>query len=297
MRPLVLAMPGNDAFARCVAEHLGAAQAGLDWRRFPDGESYVRLANDVSGAHLIIVCTLADPDPKILSLVYAAQAARDMGAVQVTLVAPYLAYMRQDKAFRQGEAVSSTCFAGLLCRYFDALVTVDPHLHRHKALSDIYTIPAFALHAAPLIASWVSRTVEKPLIIGPDEESEQWVSEIAGLSGAPFTVLHKVRSGDREVHVRLPEMSPWQGRQPVLVDDIVSSGRTMIEAAGRLRTAGFPAPICAVVHAVFAQGAYADLDQVTSGIVSTDSIAHASNGIGLAPLVADGIVQLVRRRG
>ncbi len=290
MRRLVLAMPGNEAFAQRLAACLGAAPARLEWRRFPDGESYVRLVDDVAGAHVVVVCTLADPDPQILSLIYAARTARDLGAVRLTLVAPYLSYMRQDKAFRKGEAVSSKYFAELISAHFDDLVTVDPHLHRYKDLSDIYTIPARALRAAPLIGAWVSGNVAQPLIVGPDEESEQWASEIADGCDAPFAVLRKQRSGDREVRVTLPDMSRWQGRQPVLVDDIASSGRTLIEAAQVLRAAGFPPPVCIVVHAVFAPGACRDLSQVAARIASTDTIAHDSNEISVAPLIREGLM-------
>jgi len=284
-----MAMPGNEAFAARLAESLGAGRAGLEWRRFPDGEAYVRLMDDVAGAHLVIVCTLADPDPQIPGLVFAARTARDLGAARLTLVAPYLAYMRQDKAFQKGEAVSSRYFAELVSRCFDDLVTIDPHLHRYTSLSDVYTIPARALHAAPAIAAWISANVTRPLIVGPDEESEQWASDIAGRCGAPFTVLRKVRSGDRDVRLTLPDMSRWRGLEPVLVDDIVSSGRTMIEGARLLRAAGFAPPVCAVVHAVFAPGAYADLAGVAGRVVSTDAIGHETNCIDVAALVAEGL--------
>ncbi|WP_163434697.1 ribose-phosphate pyrophosphokinase-like domain-containing protein, partial [Escherichia coli] len=72
----------------------GAALGRLESRRFPDGETYVRLACNVSGRDVAIVCTLAQPDEQFLRLVFAARAARDLGAATVTLVAPYLAYMR-----------------------------------------------------------------------------------------------------------------------------------------------------------------------------------------------------------
>jgi len=289
MKRLVLAMPGNTAFAGRLAEQVGAEAAPIEWRRFPDRESYVRIVTDVRAAHVVMVCTLADPDPQILSLLYAARAARDLGAVRVTLVAPYLAYMRQDKAFREGEAVSAAYFAELLSRYFDDLITVDPHLHRHKDLSEIYTIPTQVMHAAPLIAAWISAHVERPLIVGPDEESLQWASDIARRCGAPSTVLRKVRSGDRDVDVTLNDMSPWPDRRPVLVDDIVSSGRTLIETAKQLRAANFPAPVCIAVHAVFADQSYKDLSDLAGAIVSTDAIPHESNRIGLACLIGEGL--------
>ena len=297
MRRLVMAMPGNEVFAGRLANHISVETARLDWRRFPDRESYLRIVGDVRGAHVVVVCTLADPDPQILSLLYAARTARDLGADRVTLVAPYLAYMRQDKAFHEGEAVSATYFAELISRYFDELITVDPHLHRHAALSEIYTIPTRVVHAAPPIAEWIAAEVERPLIIGPDEESRQWASDIAHRCGAPSTVLRKVRSGDRDVDIMLGDMSRWRDRQPVLVDDIVSSGRTLIETAKRLRAADFPPPVCVAVHGLFADAAYADLSAVASVIASTDTVAHPSNQISITALIGDTLEAMAASAG
>lgn len=182
---LILPLPGNDAFARQLAA-AGKWELGtLETRRFPDGESYVRIAADVADKSVVLVQTLAQPDPGFLSLVFAADAARDLGAREVTLVAPYLAYMRQDRRFHPGEAITSRSFARLVSSSFDRLVTVDPHLHRYPALSALYTVPADTLHAAPLLADWIAAEVESPLVIGPDEESEQWVAAIAQRIGAP----------------------------------------------------------------------------------------------------------------
>lgn len=300
---LVLPLPGNERLARAVAGAAGFEIAEPEVRRFPDGESYVRLAGDVSGRDVVLVCTLADPDPAFLTLVFAADAARDLGARSVTLLAPYLAYMRQDKRFRPGEAVSSRSFARLVSSSFDRLVTVDPHLHRFPALDALYTIPATALHAAPLIADWIGREVKDPLPIGPDEESEQWVGAIAQRIGAPHAVLKKIRHGDRSVEIALPDLSQWKDRQPVLVDDIASSGQTLIEAATKLVEAGLERPVAAVIHPLFAGDAYARLKAVTRQIVSTDSVPHQSNAISLAPLLAEALASpgtdrpgLVRKR-
>ena len=300
---LILPLPGNDAFARQLAA-AGKWELGtLETRRFPDGESYVRIAADVADKSVVLVQTLAQPDPGFLSLVFAADAARDLGAREVTLVAPYLAYMRQDRRFHPGEAITSRSFARLVSSSFDRLVTVDPHLHRYPALSALYTVPADTLHAAPLLADWSAAEVESPLVIGPDEESEQWVAAIAQRIGAPHAVLRKIRHGDRNVEVAVSDLSAWHGRQPVLVDDIASSGRTLVEAARQLPQQGFVKPIVAVVHAIFAEDAYQQLTPLCSRIVSTDAVRHESNAIALAPLIAlalaadkEGATNLVRHR-
>ncbi|HAY10417.1 MAG TPA: phosphoribosylpyrophosphate synthetase [Thauera sp.] len=300
---LVLPLPGNEAFARQLAAAGRWELGALQTRRFPDGESYVRIAAQVADKSAVLVQTLAQPDPGFLSLVFAADAARDLGAREVILVAPYLAYMRQDRRFRSGEAITSRSFARLVSSSFDRLVTVDPHLHRYPALSALYTVPADTLHAAPLLADWIAAEVDRPLVIGPDEESEQWVAAIARRIGAPHAVLRKIRHGDRNVEVALSDLSAWRDRQAVLVDDIASSGRTLIEAARQLPRQGFAPPVVAVVHAIFAEDAYQQLAPLCSRIVSTDAVRHESNAIALAPLIAqalaadeEGVTNLGRHR-
>lgn len=283
---VILPLPGNEAFARKVADIGGWELAALETRRFPDGESYVRLLTDVANRPVDLVATLAAPDDGFLRLVFAADAARSMGASSVTLVAPYLAYMRQDRRFKQGEAVTSTSFARLISSTFDRLVTVDPHLHRYPSLSALYSIPSTVLHAAPLLAEWISAEIEAPLLIGPDEESEQWVAAIAERIGAPHAVLRKVRHGDRNVAITFPDLARWHGRQPVLVDDIASSGHTLIEAARQMPMEGLPPPVCVVVHGLFVDDSHKRIAELATRIVSSDSVPHASNAITLAPIVA-----------
>ncbi len=286
---VVLALPGNEVFARQLADAGGWELGATQTRQFPDGESYVRILSGIAGKSVILVCTLARPDSGFLPLIFMSDAARDLGAFNVTLIAPYLAYMRQDRRFHPGEAISSTTFARLISSSFDRLITVDPHLHRYPELSALYRIPTKTLHAAPLLAEWIASEVERPLFIGPDEESEQWVSAIAARIGAPHTVLRKTRHGDRDVDIDVPDLSEWDNYQAVLIDDIASSGHTLIEAARKLRLQGLSRPDVAVVHGIFAGDSYERLAPLCRNIVSTDSVVHLSNRVGLAKLVASAI--------
>jgi ribose-phosphate pyrophosphokinase len=142
--------------------------------------------------------------------------------------------------------------AQLLSNAFDWQVTVDPHLHRHGSLAEIYRIPTRVVHAAPLTSQWIKTHVSKPFVIGPDSESEQWVSAAAKDSGAPYAVLEKVRRGDRNVEITAESLPDIDGRRPVPVDDIISSGRTMIEAVRLIADRGGPSPACVAVHGLFA---------------------------------------------
>jgi len=283
---LVLALPGNEAFAARLAGESGAELGALETRQFPDGEHYVRLLSDPAGRSVDIVCTLARADSVILTLLFVAAAARAQGARRVTLVAPYLGYMRQDTQFKDGEAVTAPTFAHLLSGAFDRLITVDPHLHRYAALSDIYDMPCVTLHAAGLLGAWIRAEAPNALVIGPDSESEQWATEVAAAAAAPVVVLRKERMGDREVRITLPDLSAFAGRTPVLIDDIASSGRTLSVAARELTTRGFARPVCAVVHAVFGGDALAQVEAVAERVVSTDAVPHPTNVISLAPLIA-----------
>ncbi len=292
---LYIPLPGNIAMATELARLTGGEVGVLSVRRFPDEETYVRIESEVKEKHVDLVCTLARPDPQLTGLLFAAETARDLGAASVGLVAPYLAYMRQDRRFSKGESVSARHFARILSSFFERLVTVDPHLHRIHDLSEVFPISTRVVHAAPALADWIQRNVEKPLIVGPDSESEQWVSDVASRAGAPYLVLSKTRHGDRDVEIATPGLTDCVGRQPVLIDDIVSSGRTMIEAARHFQSTGFPKPVCVVVHAIFADRSYTTLETVASQVVSTDCVVHPSNQISLAPFLASASEQIRAR--
>lgn len=287
MRRMLLPFPGNEALAGGVAERLGAGVSPVDLHRFPDGESLVTLQGDVRGADVAFVLSLCEPDRWALPLWFAAATARELGARRVGLISPYLAYMRQDVRFHEGEAVSARLFARFLEQSVDWLVTVDPHLHRTPDLSALYTMPTHRVEAAPAIARWIAGHVADPILIGPDSESAQWVAAIAARAGAPFQVLEKARHGDRDVTVSLPDASAAAGRTPVIIDDIVSSGHTLLRTLEQLEHLGLPAPVVIAIHPVFAGDAFERLRSARlARLVSTDTIAHASNAITVVPELA-----------
>ncbi|RYF39125.1 MAG: ribose-phosphate pyrophosphokinase [Comamonadaceae bacterium] len=293
---LVVALPGADALSARLAGRLRCEWIPLAVHRFPDGETLVRLDAPVSGRCVVLAGSLDQPDGKTLPLLFAADAARELGAAQVGLVAPYLAYMRQDRRFNAGEAVTSRSYARLLSTCLDFLVTVEPHLHRWHSLGELYPIRTQAVAAAPAIARWVRAHVAQPLLVGPDAESRPWVAQVAVLCEAPFTVLRKTRHGDRDVRVRLTDGGPWPGCTPVLLDDIVSTGHTVLAAAQALRRRGLPAPLCVAVHALFDSAALQELLQgQVARVVSCDTITHPSNAIALSTALVRAVRQLATK--
>ena len=292
---VLLPVPGNESMADRLAAQIHADIGRLETRRFPDGETYLKIDTDLARRDIAIVCTLDHPDDKLLPLIFAADTARDLDAASVGLIAPYLAYMRQDRRFHPGEAISSRSFARVLSGTLDWLVTIDPHLHRYRSLGELYMIPTRVLHAAPALVAWIKQNVAKPILVGPDAESAQWVSEAAAQIDAPFFVLEKIRNGDRDVEVCLPAGAVIGDRTPVLLDDTISSGETMLAAVRALRQVTQTAPYCVAVHGIFAEDAEAKLARECARVVSTNTIPHETNAIDISALLAAGVADCLAR--
>jgi ribose-phosphate pyrophosphokinase len=287
---ICFSFPQDAQIGRGLADTLGAAHGELEIHRFPDDETRVCLGADCSNKNAILVCGGHGPNANALPLYFAAHAARAMGAGKLGLVAPYLAYMRQDTRFHPREAVSALAYAQFLSSSFDWVATVDPHLHRIQSLDEIFSIPALCISSMPAVSDWIAANVEDPVVIGPDSESTQWASSVAQRIGVPWAVLHKTRSGDRNVSVTLPDAAILRGRSPVIVDDIASSGRTLMAAANALRPLSSHPVTCVVVHALLAPDAESSIRAAgVTRFVSTNTVAHATNAIDVVPLLAERI--------
>jgi len=272
-----------------LCDQLGLAPGHHELRRFPDGESYLRVLTPVSGADCIVLADFSRPDAKYLAHLFLFETLRELGARSVGLVAPYLCYMRQDRRFAEGEAVTSRVFARSLSSHIDWLITIDPHLHRYQSLGEIYSVPAQVVQGAPALADWL-RGQDGLLLVGPDAESEQWVSSIAMASNHPYVIGTKQRLGDRRVEVTLPDISAYRGRKAVIIDDVISSGRTVGECVRALKAQGMEAILCAAVHGIFAEAS--DTYLLGTGLqalVTTNTVPHSTNGIDVSELLVSPI--------
>ncbi len=277
-----------------LATALGIPFAEAQIHRFPDGERKLRLPTPLA-AHVIFCRSLNDPDHKLIELLLAAGSARDNGAKQLTLVTPYLAYMRQDIAFHPGEAVSQRIIGALLAQIFDAVITVDAHLHRIDHLSQAIPLPhAINLSATRAMGEFLARECPRDiLLLGPDGESEQWVAAVAEAAGGlDFGVATKTRRGDRDVSIDMPALA-FQRREVILVDDVASTGRTLALAARQAMDAGASAAHCLVTHGLFVGDALVQLKKAgVDKVWSTDSVSHPSNRIELASLLAEAVQKI-----
>lgn len=282
----LLAFDDELPLARRVAALLNWPLHEVQRHRFPDGETRLRLPAQLP-PQVVLLRGLQQPNAKLTELWLAAAGARELGTTRLALVSPYLAYMRQDMAFTPGEVVSQRHLGRLLAASFDLVVTVDPHLHRVATMDEV--VPGrrgVALSAAPLLGAWLAQQVQAPLLVAPDEEAEQWVAAAARTQGLDYVVAHKQRHGDHEVDVRMPE-AELQGRAVVLLDDVASTGRTLVDAATRLLERGAASVDVAVTHGLFVGDAVDRLHAAgVRHLWSSDSVPHASNCVSVAPLLA-----------
>ena len=287
---LLFVLGPSKAVSQRLCRLLPAEKGKIHTRSFPDGETYLRVLWPCRGRHVAIFADLVNPDTKILKLAFLSETLRAQGARSVGMIVPYLPYMRQDRSFHKGESITSRIFAKIISTHCDWLVTVDPHLHRFDSLAEIYSIPTRIVPAAPVIARWIQQHVQKPVLIGPDGESTQWVSQIAEAAKIPSVILSKKRHGDRDVSIASADLGKWLTHTPILVDDIISTGHTMMATMRHLKQQGFKAPICIGVHALFAGNASDEL--LTAGaakIVTCNTVAHASNAIDLSSGLAETV--------
>lgn len=282
----------SESLAEKFSNHLNAEIASYEYRDFPDGETYLRITSDCLNREIIILANLHQPNEKILPLIFLCEIVKEMGCNSITLVCPYLPYMRQDIQFQTGEAVTSRFFAQLISQHITHLITIDPHLHRYHSLSQIYSCKTTVLQAHPVIVEWIKKHIEKPFIVGPDSESEQWAANAADMIGCPYLILEKQRYGDKDVSVSSKGKESFQGLTPVLIDDIISTGRTMIKTAEWLTQEGLCPPVCIGVHALFSGDALMAMEQSSiEKIVTCSTISHTSNEIDLSDLLVNSIDQ------
>jgi ribose-phosphate pyrophosphokinase len=292
-KPVIFPLFGCETLAHAIQKKCFYDLGHSTQHQFPDEETVIKIESNVFERTVVFIASLNLPNTKLLPLLFAAETARSLGAVRIILVAPYLAYMRQDKVFEAGQGITSTYFARLISHYFDGIVTIDPHLHRWHALDEIYDIPTKVLHATENIAAWIDKQIQNPLLIGPDAESMQWVKDIAQKLNVPYLVLEKNRTGDSHVEVSIPRIEQYRDFIPCVCDDIISTGMTMIATVRHLQLLHMSAPICIGVHALFNSETEQNIRLAgAEKIITCNTILHPTNQIDITTIIAKGMVEL-----
>ncbi len=283
---IIFGLRNSVKLAKSIAKHTKAQFSEFNSQNFPDGESHLRFMKSVKNQHVVLVNSFhPNPNDALVELVFATQAANDFGAKKVTVVAPYLGYMRQDKEFSPGEVVSS-CYMGLLLSCADEIITIDPHLHRYKTLGEVIETKTIRLSANEAIAKYIQKYHPKAIIVGPDSESYQWAEHIAEKLHHHAVVLRKKRYNSTTVRIKVKEDVDWKGKDIVIVDDIISTGHTMIEPIKQLKQKGVKKIYCIAVHGVFVLDSVKRLQKLGTNVICTNTIERKESKIDVSELVA-----------
>ena len=289
MKCTVVGLRNSVGLARSVSKLLHARFLELKTTSFPDGELHIQYPKPTLTGHVILVQSFhPNPTTALVETLFAGKTAQELGAKKITLVAPYLAYLRQDKRFRPGDCVSNHLLAELL-NFFDHVLTIDPHLHRIVSLSEIFKTNAQHITANTLLAEFIEKKYPDSFLIGPDSESSQWAARIAQHIHHPFVILKKKRYTASSVRTKVQTPTSVHGKTVILVDDIISTGHTMLEPIKQLKNLGARRIVCICVHGVFAENALKLLQKAGATVIATNTISNPVARINVAPLIAQAL--------
>ena len=293
MRRVVIGGSSSYVLAIKLARELNTPLLETDIKRFPDGEKYVRIDGDLEGVEAIVVQSMyLTPDEYLMEYFLMVEALKDSGAKKVIGMIPYFAYARQDKRFNPGEAVSLRTVSRLIETVgTDQLFTVDMHLHRVDDMSKIFNIPAKNLTAIPDIARYIGAnlSLENPLIIGPDEEAEQWAKIAAAQLETDYDVLEKKRISSTQVEITTRELE-LKNRDIVIIDDIISTGGTIAKTVEALKKKDANRIVAACTHPILVDNALKKI--YTAGaynVIGTTTIPSPISVIEIAPSLAEAL--------
>jgi ribose-phosphate pyrophosphokinase len=284
---IVVLGPSSPRLGRGVAEILGAKTVPVEYKNFPDGESYVRVAGDVKGEDAVLVqTTYPQPDKHLIELLLLIDALRDLKAASVKVVVPYMAYARQDTRFREGEAVSiKTIFRAIEGAGCNEFYTID--LHKESSL-EAFGIKAKNIYASEAVASHLKGMgLKEPYILSPDKGAINIAKRVADLLGAEYGHFEKTRDRITGAISVKGERLEVRGKAVVITDDLISTGGTIANAAKLVKEAGGGRVVAVCTHPLLVAGAYERMKASgVDDILGTDTIEGDVSKISVAPLIA-----------
>jgi ribose-phosphate pyrophosphokinase len=258
--------------------------AAVEFDRFPDGEVQAAVPGfDADHAVVVAATTTSDAHLELLQL---QDAIREAGASEVTTVLPYMGYARQDRAFQDGEPVSARAVARAVSTGTDRVLTVNPH---ETAVCDFFDVPAEPVDAAGRLADPLPANLSDPLFLSPDEGAIDLAATTRDAYGTGETdYFEKTRDYDTGDVTVEPSDTAVEGRDVVLVDDIVATGSTMAESIGVLTDRDAERVFVTCVHPLLAENAVTKLQRAgVAAIYGTDTIERPVSTVSAAPAIAD----------
>ncbi len=286
---IIIGCSNSREIAKKVAKEINSKYSDLTTKHFPDGELYIKFEINLTNQEVVLIQTLYPANEAMLEVLLAGYTAKDLGAKKITLVAPYLAYIRQDKRFNPGEAVSSKV-VGKLLDVFDEVITIDPHLHRFKSLKEVFHTKTKKLTSNELIKKYISKNYKNSVIIGPDEESYQWAKEIAFSIKANAAILKKRRLSPRKVEISIKSPINIKNKDVIIIDDIISTGKTILEVINHIKKQKPRSINLIAIHGIFAdKKTYQKIKANIKSITTTNTIENIHSKIDVSELIAKAL--------
>ena len=308
----VLSGASGAGIAEKLAPILDMEHVGLESRRFPDGEAYVRIppeSIESVRSEAVILVSNTFPDSGIMQTLLLLGAIRDVrkgdlsslkgewsGDTEdvgpgVFLAIPYYGYARQDKRFSAGESVSAKTVAEVVSKFCDGIAILD--LHAPEVLEGM-DVPIEFVSSMPEIADSLQNGVSPDFILSPDKGAISRATEVASLIGCEFSYLEKTRI-DAHTIEHTPKDLDVSGKVVAIVDDMISTGGTICRASDALRRQGATEVHAACTHGLFTGGALSRLANHVDGVYTTDSLPNPRASVSAAPALARGLSSLMEK--
>ena len=254
----VFSANANRALAEAIVQDLGIPLGRALVGAFRNGETRVRIEENVRGSDVFIVQPMCSPvNQHLMDLLITIDAMRRASAGRITAVIPYYAYAKQEKKTAGREPISAKLVANLLVTAgVDRILTVDLHA---PAIEGFFDIPVDHLRAAPILANYIKREGFQDLVVvSPDAGGVARADDFRSRIGGGLAIFSKMRHAP-DTAAMLDMVGEVSGKVAIIVDDMISTGGTLIEAAHQLHERGATAVFAAAVHGVFADGALAQI--------------------------------------
>jgi ribose-phosphate pyrophosphokinase len=281
---LIIGGSASQKLAAKVAWDLGENLSPIETRRFPDGERYIRIKGEVPKEVVVIQSTGYPQDENLMELFLLLKNLKSLGVERTRVVIPYFGYGRQERRFKSGEAVSAVIVAELL-EAAGASEIYSINLHE-KNIKKFFNIPVYEISAMPMIANYINEQIDDPMIIGPDKGALGFAEEISGILKCDCDYLEKIRISPEKVEMK-PKNLDVQGRDVVIIDDIISTGGTIVSASRILNDLGANKVLVGCVHPILVEDALLKIFAAgVDDVFATDTLKSDVSTISVAPLLA-----------
>lgn len=302
---MIIGGSSSQDLAAHVARELGEELCYVEIRKFPDGERYLRITEDVAEEVTVIQSTGYPQDENLMELLFMISNLKDLGAKKVRVVVPYMGYARQEKRFNPGETISAKIVCQLIqAAGADEFITFNIH---EECVLNFFDIPARNISAMPALAEYLNKKFfkkenAKPLIIAPDKGAYGFAQEISEIIGCDCTYLTKVRLGPDKVETKIVDVrcdsesdntvnvDSVKGMHAIIVDDIIATGGTIVNAINILKQYGAESVDVCCVHPILTNnGATRIYAAGANKIIGTNSLSSDTSRVSLAKSIADAL--------